>query len=140
MAPGAKTKAPFRTPAAKDFTTTMQKIHTKTKMALEKAADQIKAQYDKKKCIVSKYNPGDKFWLNTTNLHLPQLKKKLTNKQTGPFKVVAKKGASTYILKLPTNWHIHPTFNKVLLTLGLCTVPYTVYGHQLQTVDGVRTV
>ncbi len=33
--------------------------------------------------------------------------------------ITAKKGALAYTLKLPTNWHIHPTFNKALLT------PYT---------------
>ncbi len=37
----------------------------------------------------------------------------------GPFMIVAKKEASAYTLKLPSNWHIHPTFNKTLLT------PYT---------------
>ncbi len=34
----------------------------------------------------------------------------------GPFIITAKKGASAYTLKLPTNWHIHPTFNEALLT------------------------
>ncbi len=34
----------------------------------------------------------------------------------GPFKIKFKKGASAYTLKLPMNWHIHPTFNKAFLT------------------------
>ncbi len=34
----------------------------------------------------------------------------------GPFLIIAKKGASAYMLKLPSNWHIHPTFNEALLT------------------------
>ncbi len=34
----------------------------------------------------------------------------------GPFTIKAKKGASAYTLKLPTNWQIHPTFNEALLT------------------------
>ncbi len=77
----------------------------------------MKAQYDKKKHPAIEYQVGDKVWLDMTNLNLPQPKKKLANKHTGPFLIVAKKGASAYTLKLPTNWCIHPTFNKSLLTL-----------------------
>ncbi len=79
----------------------------------------MKAQYNRKKQPAVEYQIGDKVCLDTTNLNLPQPKKKLTDKQTGPFPIVAKKGSSAYTLKLPTNWHIHPTFNEALLT------PYT---------------
>ncbi len=94
----------------------MQEIHAATKRSLEKAANQMKAQYDKKKHPAIEYQVGDKVWLNMTNLHLPLPKKKPTDKQMGPFLITAKKGASAYTLKLPTNWHIHPTFNEALLT------------------------
>ncbi len=76
----------------------------------------MKAQYDKKKRPAVEYQVGDKVWLDTTNLNLPQPKKELADKCTGPFLIVAKKGASAYTLKLPTNWRIHPTFNESLLT------------------------
>ncbi len=76
----------------------------------------MKVQYDKKKCPAIEYQVGDKVWLDTTNLNLPRPKKKLADKQTGPFAIIAKKGALAYTLKLPTNWHIHPMFNKALLT------------------------
>ncbi len=92
---------------------------------LEKAADQMKAQYDKKKHPVIKYQVGDKVWLDMTNLNLPRPKKKLTDKQTGPFKIVSKKGASAYTLKLPTNWHIHPTFQRSNSS------PHTCHPHSL---------
>ena len=77
----------------------------------------MKAQYDKKKCPAIEYQVGDKVWLDTTNVNLPRPKKKLADKRTGPFAIITKKGASAYMLKLPTNWHIHPTFNEALLTL-----------------------
>ncbi len=47
--PGAKLQAPFWTPASTMFISQMQKIHAEAKWALEKATDQMKAQYDKKK-------------------------------------------------------------------------------------------
>ncbi len=77
--PGAKPKAPFRTPASTTFVSEMQKIHGEAKRALEKAADQMKAQYDKKKRPAVEYQVGDKVWLDTTNLSLPRPKKKLAD-------------------------------------------------------------
>ena len=94
----------------------MQKIHADAKQALEKAADQMKAQYDKKKRPAVEYQVGDKVWLDTTNLSLPRPKKKLADKRTGPFPIISKVGASAYKLKLPLNWRIHPVFNEALLT------------------------
>ncbi len=114
--PGTKLTGPFRTPASDTFVSKMQEVHATAKKLLEKAALQMKAQYDKKKCPAIKYKVGNKVWLDTTNLHLPQPKKKLDDKQTGPFEIKAKKGASTYTLKLPVGWKIHPTFNESLLT------------------------
>ncbi len=106
-------------PVSTTFVSEMQKIHEEAKQALEKAADQMKTQYDKKKRPAIKYQVGDKVWLDTTNLNLPRPKKKLDDKCTGPFLIESKKGASAYTLKLPSTWHIHPTFNESLLT------PYT---------------
>ncbi len=73
--PGAKPKAPFRTPASTTFVSEMQKIHGEAKRALEKAADQMKAQYDKKKRPAVEYQIGDKVWLDTTNLSLHDQRK-----------------------------------------------------------------
>ncbi len=49
----------------------MQEIHAAAKRSLKKAADQMKAQYDKRKHLAVEYQIGDKVWLNMTNLHLP---------------------------------------------------------------------
>ncbi len=107
---------PFRTPASNAFVSKMQEIHVTVKKSLEKDALQMKVQYDKSKRPAIEYKVGDKVWLDTTNLHLPRPKKKLDDKRTGPFEIKNKKGASTYTLKLPPNWKIHPTFNESLLT------------------------
>ncbi len=47
ITPGIKTKASFQTPTSADFISTMQTVHAEAKCALEKAAAQMKAQYDK---------------------------------------------------------------------------------------------
>jgi hypothetical protein len=53
-------------------------------------------------------------WIPVTfNLHRPS--KKLSEKCLGPFEVLEKVGQSTYRLKLPLSWKIHPVFNELLL-------------------------
>ncbi len=94
---------------------TMSQIHKETHEALEKAADNMKTQYDKKKCSSHDYQIGDKVWLDATNLHLPW-PKKLDDKRVGPFTILDKAGITAYKLKLPPHWKIHPHFNEKLLT------------------------
>ncbi len=95
----------------------MTQIHKETRDALEKAAENMKKQYNKKKGNAHNYHVGDKVWLDAMNLHLPRPKKKLDEKQVSPFKIVDKAGASAYKLKLPPHWKVHPHFNEKLLTL-----------------------
>ncbi len=95
----------------------MSQIHTETREALEKAAVNMKNQYDKKKQKARDYKVGDKVWLDTTNLRLPRPKKKLDDKRVGPFTILDQAGAAAYKLKLPPHCKVHPRFNEKLLTL-----------------------
>ncbi len=94
----------------------MSQIHKETRDALEKAANNMKMQYDKKKQATHDYRIGNKVWLDATNLHLPRPKKKLDDKHVGPFMILDKAAATAYKLKLPPHWKIHPCFNEKLLT------------------------
>ncbi len=116
LIPDASNYYSISNPAAEEFITTMSDIHRETHDALQKAAANMKHQYDKKKTSSHDYQVGDKVWLDSTNLHLPRPKKKLDNKHVGPFTILNKVGAATYKLKLPTHWKIHPHFNEKLLT------------------------
>ncbi len=118
--PDSPRSSPFVNPATTNFAKNMSQVHKETRDALEKAAGTMKTQYDKKKRSGHNYHVGDKVWLDATNLHLPRPKKKLDDKRVGPFKIIDKAGASTYKLKLPPHWKIHPRFNEKLLT------PYTL--------------
>ncbi|SJL12751.1 uncharacterized protein ARMOST_16182 [Armillaria ostoyae] len=116
IAPDSHSHTMLRTPASEEFKTTMKLIHDETKVALEKAATQMKNQYDKRKKAAIEYQTGDKVWLDTTNLHLARPKKKLDDKRVGPFLILEKRGPSAYKLKLPPTWKIYPVFNETLLT------------------------
>ena len=47
--------------------------------------------------------------------HDDTTEQKLDEKRFGPFEVLKKVGFSSYRLKLPNSWRIHPVFNKILL-------------------------
>jgi hypothetical protein len=69
--------------------------------------------------ITQKFIPfkkGNKVWLNSKNLKLPYLTRKLAPKQEGPFLIIEVISPLSYRLKLLTQWKIHPVFHAHLLT------------------------
>ena len=62
------------------------------------------------------FTVGDLVWLKTSYLQLPaSLTKKLSPKWVGPFSVVQVISRTSYRLKLPDAWKIHPVFHVSLL-------------------------
>ncbi|TFY60374.1 hypothetical protein EVJ58_g5189 [Rhodofomes roseus] len=63
------------------------------------------------------FRKGQKVWLDTRNLRLPGLSKKLNLKRKGPFTIKEVMGKATYCLDLPKTWRrVHPVFYAALLT------------------------
>jgi Chromo (CHRromatin Organisation MOdifier) domain len=77
----------------------------------------MKKYYDAHKSEAWVYDIGSKVWLEGTNITTLWPMKKFDDKRYGPFEVLAKVGPSSYRLKIPTTWHVHPVFNEILLTL-----------------------
>jgi len=103
--------------SANQFATRMTAAWKAAKESLEVAAELMKKQVDKKRGPANVYQPGDKVWLETTNLNLREPSKKLSDKRVGPFEVVKKVGEGAYKLRLPASWKaLHSTFNEKLLT------------------------
>ena len=59
---------------------------------------------------------GDTIWLDSKNLKLGYLTRKLTSKCEGPFHISEVVSTHAYQLKLPDQWHIHLVFHAALLT------------------------
>jgi hypothetical protein len=69
--------------------------------------------------ITQKFIPfkkGDEVWLNSKNLRLPYLTRKLALKREGPFLIIKVISPLSYRLKLLIQWKIHPVFHAHLLT------------------------
>ncbi len=67
-------RPPFSNPATDDFVKVMMIIHKETQKALDEAAGQMKAQYDKGKCTARNYQIGDRVWLDSNQLEPPSPK------------------------------------------------------------------
>ena len=61
------------------------------------------------------YSEGDKVWLDARNLKTTHPTFKLAPKRYGPFPITKRISVTTYALKLPPQWHIHPVFHASLL-------------------------
>ena len=65
--------------------------------------------------------PGDKVWLEGTNLRTTHPTTKLRPKHFGPFKIIEVVSPMTYRLELPTSWKVHNAFHGALLTKAIQT-------------------
>jgi hypothetical protein len=77
----------------------------------------MKVQYDKHRKDAVEYKPGDKVWLEGSNLKSDRPMKKLGDKRFGPLTVLEKIGDGAYKLEVPRTWkRVHNVFNETLLS------------------------
>ena len=89
------------------------------KAALIKSKDEMAKYYDQKRVLAPDFQPGDKVYLDASDIQTTQPSKKLSHRRLGPFPMVKKVGNGTYWLRLPTLMsRLHPIFNVVKLTLA----------------------
>src|SRR5271155_5850385 len=66
------------------------------------------------------YQPGNKVYLDASDIQTTRLSKRLSHFRLGPFEVVRKVGNGAYRLKLPPSMsRLHPVFNVVKLMPAL---------------------
>jgi hypothetical protein len=65
------------------------------------------------------YKPGDKVYLDASDIQTTRPSKKLSHKCLGPFQVERRVRNTAYRLQLPASMsRLHPVFNVVKLTLA----------------------
>jgi transposase InsO family protein len=100
-----------------EFTERMKSTLEEAKSALTKSKDDMTRYYNQRRMAAPEYKPGDKVYLDASDISTTRPSRKLSHKRLGPFPVERKVGNSAYRLRLPPSMkRIHPVFNVVKLT------------------------
>ena len=84
-----------------EFKDQMKEAMDEAKAALTKSKDDMAKYYDQKCTLAPKYQPGDKVYLDASDIQITRPSKKLSHRCLGPFEIVKKVGKGAYRLKLP---------------------------------------
>ena len=73
--------------------------------------------YDQRQTPAPDYQPGDRVYLDASDIQTTRPSQKLSHKRLGPFTIIRKVGNGVYRLRLPPSMsRLHPVFNVVKLT------------------------
>ena len=114
------------------FTDQMKNTLEKAKAALSKSKDQ--RYYNQRQFAAPKYQPGDKVYIDVSDIQTTQTPKKLSHKCLGPFLIERQVGNSAYHLNLPASMsrlqcsqvnpsHGRPYPQKCHVTFSPCLTP-----------------
>ncbi len=82
---------------------------------LQRAVRRRKMTADLRKSETPTYQPGQKVWLSTRDIRMRLPCKKLSPRYVGPFTITRQINPVTYLLQLPPQYRIHPSFHVSLL-------------------------
>src|SRR3979490_1828492 len=89
------------------------------KAALGKAKAEYSHYYDRRRTPAPTLNPGDRVWLDASDIKTTRPSAKLAHRRLGPFTVEKQVGHGAYKLQLPCSLScLHPVFPIVKLTPG----------------------
>jgi hypothetical protein len=121
---GLEPKQPARVEAVNEFTDRMKLALEEAKAALNKAKDDMSPYYNQRRLPTPTYQPGDKVYLDASNIKTTRLLKKLSHQQLGPYLVERQVSKNAYRLCLPNSMsRLHPVFNVVKLLTPAPTNP-----------------
>jgi len=99
------------------FTERMRMAIEEAKSAIYKAQDDMKKYYDRRRTPAPVFKPGDKVFLDASDIWTMRPLQKLLHRRLGPFVVERRIGPMAYRLRLSYRMkQLHPVFNVVKLT------------------------
>ena len=113
------------------FKERMEDTLKEAKAALAKSKDDMAKYYNQRRTPAPDCQPGDKVYLDTSDIQTTRPSQKLSHWRLGPFTIIRKVGNGAYQLCLPPSMsRLHPIFNVIKLTpapddtiLGHCPHP-----------------
>src|SRR5271163_1772770 len=94
-----------------EFKERMKDALDEAKAALTQSKEDMTRYYNRNRTPAPDYQPGDKVYLDASDIQTTRPSKKLSHRRLGPFKVIRKVGNGAYRLKLPPSMsQLHPVF------------------------------
>jgi len=110
-------QAPSRLETVNKFTERMKSTTEEAKSAICKAQEDMTRYYNRKRTPAPMYKPGDRVYLDTSDIKTTCPSPKLLHCRLRPFEIESQVGPSAYRLKLPHRMRqLHPVFNVVKLS------------------------
>jgi len=110
-------QAPSRLETVNKFTQQMKSATEEAKSAICKAQEDMMWYYNRKRTPAPMYKPGDRVYLDASDIKTTRPSPKLSHHRLGPFKIERQVGPLAYCLKLPHGMRqLHPVFNVVKLS------------------------
>jgi hypothetical protein len=106
--------------SANEFTEHMALGIEEAKVALTKAKDEYTMYYNCRHEPAPVFAPGDRVWLDGSDIAINRLSTELSHRRLGPFVIEACVGHGAYRLALPSHFcRLHPVFPMVKLSPAL---------------------
>jgi len=103
-----------------EFMERMKSATEEAKSVIRKAQEDMTRYYNRRRTLAPMYKPGDRVYLDASDIKTTCPSLKLSHRQLGPFKIESQVGPSAYRLKLPHGMRqLHPVFNIVKLSAAL---------------------
>jgi len=100
-----------------EFMERMKSATEEAKSAICKAQKDMTQYYNRRRTPAPMYKPGDRVYLDISDIKTTRPPPKLLHCQLGPFEIESQVGLSAYCLKLPHGMRqLHPVFNVVKLS------------------------
>jgi hypothetical protein len=113
---GFEPSPPSRLETVNEFTDWIQSALTEARSALAKAQDDMTRYYNHRREPAPEYTPGDKVYLDGSDIQTSRPSKKLAHHFLGPYVVERRVGLYAYRLRLPKSMScLHPVFPVVKL-------------------------
>ena len=103
-----------------EFTERMKSATEEAKSAICKAQEDMTRYYNQRRTLAPVYKPGDRVYLDASDIKTTCPSPKLSHRRLGPFEIESQVGPSAYRLKLPHAMRqLHPVFNVIKLSAAL---------------------
>jgi len=113
-------QAPSGLEMVNEFTEWMKSAMEEAKSAIRKAQEDMTRYYNRKRTPAPMYKPGDRVYLDASDIKMTCPSPKLSHRRLGPFEIERQVEPLAYCLKLPHGMRqLHPVFNVVKLSAAL---------------------